>query len=130
LLRQTAGLDQLHAEKRSAVLFADLVNLDDVRMLQACDRLGLSLEAPQLARPRMGPGQNHLERDEPIEPEVPGPVHDAHRAPAEFAEHFVSGDVRTGYSSPGLSEGLRRRREYVNDLSHLHRLVELELNPE
>ncbi len=59
---QAAALDQLQGEVRQAVALADLVNLHDIRVLQARDGLGLGAEARQLVRPRVAAGEDHLER--------------------------------------------------------------------
>ena len=40
----------------------------------------------------MAAGQDHLEGDEPIEPALPSLVDDAHAAPAQLAEDFVTRD--------------------------------------
>ena len=46
---------ELQREERPALVLADLVDLDDVRVLQAGDRLGLRPEAGQLAVSRREP---------------------------------------------------------------------------
>jgi hypothetical protein len=63
-------------------VLADLVDLDDVRMLQVSHRFGLTPEAKQLLATGMGAGQDHFEGDQAIELHVPGLVNDAHAAPA------------------------------------------------
>jgi hypothetical protein len=63
-------------------MFADFVDLHDVRMLQSGDGLGLEAEAFELLRVRMRTGQNHLKRDQALEVHLPGSVHNAHAAAA------------------------------------------------
>ncbi len=71
-----------------------LVNLHDVRVLQLGGSLGLDVEALPLLRPCMRPGQNHLERDVPVELHVPSEIDDAHAATAQLALDDVAGHVR------------------------------------
>ena len=52
-------------------MLADLVDLDNVRVLQAGDRLRLSLEAVSVVRPGVGGRQDHLQRHHAVEPQVP-----------------------------------------------------------
>ena len=88
---EAAAVDEFQREERQPVLFADFVDLDDVRMLEPGDRLGFDIEAGQLMIARMGAGQHHLERDEAVEPALTCLVNDAHAAPAQLAEDFVAG---------------------------------------
>src|SRR5207245_3180646 len=48
----------------------------------------------QVARPGRGAGQDHLERDDAIELEVPGLVNHPHAAAAEYAVDLVAGHRR------------------------------------
>ena len=63
LLGQVAALDQLHREVGPAVHVADVIDLHDVGVAQAGDRLRLAQEALQLLRPGVGAGQQHLQGD-------------------------------------------------------------------
>ena len=69
-------------------MLADLVDLHDVGVLQPGDGLGLGAEAGQLLpSPACAAGQDHLEGDEAVEPDLPGLVDDAHAAAAQLAQH-------------------------------------------
>jgi hypothetical protein len=48
------------------VVLADLVDLHDVRVLQARHCLGLGAEAGQVVGPGVGPGQDHLQRHQAV----------------------------------------------------------------
>ena len=65
-----------------SILLADLMDLHDMGMLQTGDGLGFPAKAGQLVGCGMRPVQDHLERDQPIEPPLPGLVDHAHAAPA------------------------------------------------
>ncbi len=98
-------LEQLHREEQLAVLFADLVNLADVRVAHARGRSSLAPET--LARLRPFQARHRLERDEPVEALVPGGVDDTHAALADLAHDDVAADT-----SPhaGLRRPPERRR--------------------
>ena len=76
-----------------AVVFADLEDLHDVRMLQAGDRLGLGAEAGHVPFAGVFTGQDHLQGHEAVELALPGLVDDAHTAAAQFLQQFVVADV-------------------------------------
>ena len=71
-------------------MFADLVDLHDVGMLQARDSFSLGLEACQVGLSGVTARQYHLQRHQPIELAVPGLIHHAHAAAAQFAEDLVA----------------------------------------
>src|SRR6185436_9013324 len=90
-LAERLALEQLHGDEQLAVLLADVVELADVRMVDAGGRPRLALEAP--ARGVVAAqGAHLLERDGAAEPLVPGCVDDAHAALAERARHGVVPD--------------------------------------
>ena len=90
-----SALDEFEREERLAVVLADVVDLDDVRMLELGDRLGLDVwKRASLMGAGMGARQDHLEGHESVEPALACLVHDAHAAPAELAEDPVAGDGR------------------------------------
>ena len=82
--------DELQRKVRQPVVVADLVNLDDSRVLNLGDRTGLDVEPRDLVTRGMRPGQDHLERDQPIQSNVPGLVDDAHPAAADLGDDHVS----------------------------------------
>src|SRR5262249_11639519 len=57
-------------------------------------RLRLALEAGAVLGPGVGPGQDHLQRDRPLQRRLPGPVDDAHAAPPQLPQHLVARDRR------------------------------------
>ena len=65
-------------------------------MLQGGEGLGLVLEPRQLRRPGEAAVEHHLEGDRAVEPEVPGPIDQAHAAPPQDVAHEVTGDFRPG----------------------------------
>ena len=84
---EAAALHQLQREEGPPLPLAHLVDLNDVRMLQAGDGLGLDPEPGPLVRTGVRAGQDHLEGHRAIEPDLAGPIDDPHaaRAPARPA---------------------------------------------
>ena len=95
-LAEVGPLDQLHAEVALAVVVADLVNRDDAGMIQQCHSLGLVLEPTQLPLVGQHACLDHLERDGPVEAELPGLVDHAHAAPAKLFLNLVVTEVADG----------------------------------
>ena len=95
---EAAALDVLEREVGQAVVLADLVDLDDVRVLDRGDGPGLGLEPDEVPGLRTGPGPDHLQGDEPVEPRLPRLVDDPHAAPAQHLQDLVAGDL--GQSRP------------------------------
>ena len=91
MLGQAAAGQKLHREERVALAFADFVNLDDVQMLQTRGGAGLSMKACQLFFPCERSRQHHLERHDPVEPKLVGPVDNPHPAPADLLQDLVAG---------------------------------------
>jgi hypothetical protein len=94
--RQVAAGAELQGEVRQPALLADLVDLDDVRVLQPGHRRRFGAEPPDLLVARQGAGPDHLQRHQPVEDDVPRPVDDTHAASAQFPQHLVAGDGRQG----------------------------------
>jgi hypothetical protein len=72
-----------------ALVRAHAVDRHDVGMVQAGHRLGLALEAVELARVEQGVAGQDLEGDVPAEGDLLGLVDDAHTAAADLAEDAV-----------------------------------------
>src|SRR5436305_1731964 len=87
------------------VRVADGVDLHYVRVPQPRHRLRLALESLPLVRPGVRAGQRHLEGDDAVEAQMPGPEDDAH---APVAEHRL--DLVARYLGQRRFI-LRRRRE-------------------
>ena len=83
-LRQRRALEQLHGDEQVALVFADFVDLADVRMVDAGRRARLAPEA--LARRLVLRQRRHrLQRDRAMELLVARGIDDAHPALAELA---------------------------------------------
>ena len=63
LLGEAATRTEFHGEEGQALVFADLVDLHDVGVLQLGNGLALGLEAGQLLGAGVGGSQDHLEGD-------------------------------------------------------------------
>ena len=111
LLVEAAAGTELQREEGTTLMLSDFVDLHNVGMLQAADRLRLGAEPRQVVGSGVGAGQDHLERDEAIESDLAGLVDDAHAAPAQLAQDFITGNLNDG---PGRRGGaLTRRFEVV-----------------
>jgi hypothetical protein len=83
VLSESVPLEMLHHEKGLVLVFTDIVDGANVRMINRGDRVGFATEA--LARVlRSGQMQGeHLDRDAPIQALVPSSIHLAHTADAQ-----------------------------------------------
>ena len=94
-------------------MFVDVEDLDDVVVLEPRDRLGLGQEPDT----RFGAGvlasQDHLERDKPVEPPLPGSIDDPHAPPAHFGLNLITrdGGQPHGRENPASGRAPIRRRE-------------------
>ena len=70
-------------------------------MLDRRDRLGLGLEPGEILRARSGAGADHLEGDEPVEPDLPRLVDDPH--PPSPSTPRISYPATRGCFNPGTS---------------------------
>ena len=84
-------LDEFQDEIRQAAVFADLVNLDDVRVLHPGERVGFGEESSPTLGVGVDTGEQELDRHDPGWISLPGAVDDAHAPPAEFLKHLVTG---------------------------------------
>ena len=75
-------------------MFAVLVDLHDVGVLQARDGFGFGAEASQLLAAGMAACKDHLEGDEAIELEMACLVDNAHAAAAKYALNLVARNDR------------------------------------
>lgn len=86
---EAAAAYVLQRQERPALKCADFVDLDDIRMLEAGDRLGLGPETLQ----DLGiwnDGRAHLQSHQPVQLPMPGPIYDPHAAVADFPQHLVA----------------------------------------
>ena len=91
---QRAALDQLHAEVRLPLVFADLVDGHDVGMIKVGRRFGLGAEAQRLIGGGHLPGQEHLEGHGAVEIDLPRPEDDTHAAARDLSQQLVARHLR------------------------------------
>ena len=112
-LLQAPSLKVFQLQVGQPANLAEGVDLDHVRMLQLSDGLGFILKP--LSRRGVGvrAGQDHLQRANAVEPDLPGLVNDAHPATAEFAQNFITGNGRRDPRPPVEPRSSRRGRAPV-----------------
>ena len=91
-----------------ALVLADLVDRHDARMVEVGGRLGLGVEPLDVGLVGELAGEDHLERDGPVEAHLPGLEDDAHAAAGDLADDLVVAEVadagRFG-TAPGVADG-------------------------
>ena len=93
LLVQAAAVAELQREERQAVVLADLVDLHDVRVLQAGRRPRPRCgSGPGRSAPAWPPARIIFRATTRFRPTLPGLVDDAHAAAAQLAQDLVAGD--------------------------------------
>ena len=113
---QRFPFEQLHHDERTPVVFADLVDGADARVVQRGRDAGFAPHAIDGVRMIGEVGGQQLQRDGAMEPDVLGPIHDAHATAAELLGDAVMGNnltvhrgkftVITKIASDGLGYGL------------------------
>ncbi len=89
---EVAAFDELHREVGQTVVFAKIVDGDDVGVFECGG--AFSFGAEPLDDFGIGQGrENHLERDTPVEADLARFVDDTHAAAREFADDFVVAEV-------------------------------------
>ena len=76
-----------------ALVLADLEDRHDPRMVEVGRRLGLGVEALDVGVVGELAGEDHLERDGPVEAHLPGLEDDTHAAAGELADDLVVAEV-------------------------------------
>jgi hypothetical protein len=89
VLREAPAVDQLHREVEPPLVLADLVNGHDVGVIELGRVLGLGAEARDLLGRRQVAGENHLQRDHAVEPDVPRLEHHAHSSAGDLLDQLV-----------------------------------------
>jgi hypothetical protein len=98
-LLQRLSLEKLGHHVGPAVVDADVVDREDVRMIQRRGRAGFLVESREASRVA-GEGQwQYLDRDVTNEPRVPRPIDFAHAARAQGREDFVGTEAGAGSES-------------------------------
>ncbi len=88
-LLEGAPFEQLHHDERLAVVFAELVNRTDVRVLQRRRQAGLALESGQPFGRRDRLGAQQLDGDLAAKLEVFGAIDDSHATLAEGVQQAI-----------------------------------------
>src|SRR5262249_21682080 len=104
--------------------------MDDIRVVQPGD--GLGQEAEGGLGPGVVAGQDHLQRRDPVEPELADLVDHAHPAAAEHPQDLVAGDRRQDRRGGrgAVARPAGRLRRGPCQCLRLERLVQLELELE
>jgi hypothetical protein len=93
LLVQTAAVHVFQSEIRFAIVFADVVNLHDMAMVQTRHRLGLTAKTSEgFLRSRAG-GAKQFDGDQAIESLLPRFPYYAHAALTQHFQQFVAGQA-------------------------------------
>ena len=101
-LAEALPLDELHGDPGVAVVLADLVDRDDVRVVEGRGGARLVLEALEVLAALREPLGEQLDGDLAPEPGVAGAKDATHAAGAELAEDLESRDVVSGlHEAPG-----------------------------
>ena len=99
------ALEQLHGDERLAVLFADLVNRADVRMIERRRRPRLEPEALGRLRAALQIAWQELQRDVPAKRQILGLIDDAHAARTDAAQDPIVGDLSAFESAHACESG-------------------------
>src|SRR5262245_30892577 len=73
---------------------ANLMDLDNMRMLKGGDRLRLAEKAVHFRGTGVAAGEDHLQGHQAIELQMAGLVHHAHAAATEEFQDLIAGDLR------------------------------------
>ena len=114
-LNEAPALEELHRHERAPVRLAAVEHLNDVRVPDRGHRGRLRDEPREVAGIGVSAGEDHLQRDEPVEFDLSGLVDDAHSAAPEFTDNVVprnrDGPSRERHDRRGAGEvdgGLRK----------------------
>ena len=88
-LRQVRAIHKVHREVMLALLHADFMNGDDVRMLKARRRRSFDAEAVDELFARVLAEEEHLDRNHPVEAQLARLIDDAHAAARDFFQEFI-----------------------------------------
>ncbi len=89
---QRPAVDVLHRDVRRALVLEVVEHGDDVRVRERARQPGLAQEAPGDRRIGRVEGAQLLDRDEPVELDLPGEVDRGHATAADLAQHLVAPD--------------------------------------
>ena len=100
-LREALPFDETHGEIMLPLVLADLVDRHDPGMIEIGGRLGLGVEAADVGLVGELAGEDHLERDGPVEADLPGLEDDAHAAAGELADDLVVAEIADARGAAG-----------------------------
>ena len=100
-----------------ASVLADLIDGHDARMIQFCRRLSLGVEPLHVVFAGQLPGQDHLQRHDPVQLHLPGLVNHAHPAAGDLLDQLVVAE-EAGFDPGG---GRRRGSTYAQRCPHRRR---------
>ena len=115
-LFEAGAVHEFQSEIGQAVVLGDVVNLHDVWMLQARDRLRLGMKGGPLLWAGMSSGQDHLQGHHPFEGRLSGSVDDAHAAASQLSQDFITGESRPRRQLSGEGRGTRGERRVIEGL--------------
>jgi hypothetical protein len=87
-------LDVFHYQEHLALILAEFVDGDDVRVVQGPGRLGFPLEADPGLPPHRGSVENALDRNLPAHERVPREPDRSHGPLADLANDLVTSELR------------------------------------
>jgi hypothetical protein len=74
-------------------MFADLVDRDNVRMIEASDGFGFDPKALQFFLTGQLAGQDHFQSDDSVQPGLSCSINHAHSAASDFLQQFIAGEI-------------------------------------
>ncbi len=86
---QALALDQIHREVVSPIVLADLEDADDAGMIQVGGGFRLDAEPLHVLPVGKPTRQDHLDRHQAVQADLPGLVHDPHAPFAELVQEHV-----------------------------------------
>ena len=134
---EVPAFEQFQRHERQAVDFADVVDLQDVRVPEPGDRLGLDSEPGQMVHLRLLSAHDHLESHQAIQALLARLVHNAHAPFTELAEDVVAGNrrpaapvrLRTDLGCQGRQTALQQRPLGLENRSIGGQLGRVEVDP-
>ena len=100
---EIVAVDARHHEEHEIPDFVDRINRDDVRMTQLGGRLRLAQKPRPDVTPERQLRRQQLDRHEPLEALVLGPVHNAHATTTDLLIQFIGGTERLLHMSAQFS---------------------------
>ena len=113
VILEFASVHKLHRDEGGAVVVAEIVDGNDIRMIEASRGFGFALKTRYHVA-RLGAlelvAAYGFQRDRALDRRVEGLVHDAHRAAPELAQDFVFAEFERGFAHGVMSTEVRETR--------------------